>query len=996
MKEIFLFILINSIFSQNIYIAKETTPSPSFVVDTSNCLVTNDSILFTITNYDTANTYIWNFDGTQQTSTSQTISHIYTEHGYHCVSVTANGPCGTSIIPASSVIYISKNICCDSSTVFDFPNGYTVSGNITWNNVNYNVNGDIIINAGASLTIDNSTIRFSEKSRIIVKPKGYLDIDNSRLTTINPDFCMWQGIEVWGNTFQNADINNQGYVKIDSSQIENAYVAIMVGARNLNAICPNGLHNKYYTYLSGGLVHISNTKFFENGKSIVFVERQNPSRNASNCYIYENNFIARTIVPDEYYNINNTTHYPSTLNLWAGNANDLQRGDIGIETNEVENLTIRSNNFKNIEYGIKSSDANLLIVNNNFENLTQGIFILNTYTSVNNNNKIQGNSFNLIPNYRVNNDQGHMIHLENCSDDIITNNTFGDLININSQDKNGVGIYCKNSSGFRIGNYNQFLSVTYGAIVRNSGSAGGWIGPENGEFPSNKFKNVKSAILTQFNNQQLTIRCNKFIPNNNLTYYSGTNINTTGTLADQGTSPVPFPLNLKTRAPAGNKFINHNHKEINCSGFCPAGYDYWHHINADFTPVALSANIHLHNANVYFNPNESCLDLINPNPSVIPNFKSVSDSLKYVILQAETERNNLIANLDKGNTQYLLDLINSNTNSVNLLIELYNNSLLSDTVLISLLVNKPHMPIPFLTLILADNTPVSKKVEPYFYNKVNNMHGYFKNVLLQLQGNNLFTQTVRDYNRYINSLELWRNNVINKAIVYYLDSANYNKDSVLWYIANENNNIAYKQILFNTYLQDSLLNNAYSVFNNIQAQTNEQVEWKNLNTVLLSLKDSGKTVFDLDSVNIEYIRTLAYNCNGGLATSQARAIWYKLTGITVVCGADAGYSERALQVTPDDNNNYDNDIVETGNLILKNNYPDPCNVQTNIPYVLPDGFIGDIRVYNIKGELLSTNLLENGDNELILNTRNLKSGIYIYKMFINNIPVGKGKFVVSH
>lgn len=1002
MKKIFLLFifisLFNTVFSQNSNIKiMDLSVSKVQETDTTNYLVTNDSISFSIINYDSTNTYVWNFgDTTFLTTNSQTVSHVYAEHGYHCVSVTANNPCGQSMIAATKVIYISKDICCNGVT-YDFPHGTTISGNVIWDNVNYFINGDVIVEPNASITIDNhSVIRFSEKSRIIVKAKGKLTVNNySILTSIDPDSCMWQGIEVWGNTNQSSTQNNQGYLCVNyNSVIENAYVGVMVGARNLNVICPYGLHNKYYINKSGGLLHVANANFVNNGKDIVYVERSSQSKYLQGYYYYiSSSSFHSGLMRDNFYNISNSIHYPNSLNSWAGSANNLQRGDIGIETDEVANLTIRKCNFNNKEFGVKSSDANLNIFSSYFTDLTEGIFIQNTYSSVNNFNKIQADTFNLIPNYQTALDRGHMIHLENCKNDEIFKNVFG-RNGQNNFDKNGVGIYIKNSSGFRVGDYNSYTYLNYGIIARNSGNIGGWIGPKNGEGNANNFKNVKFAVLTQFSNPKLTIRGNYFNPNDSKLYYSGKNIYSTGTLADQGDNPLNYSFINRTRALAGNKFLNTHHKEIACYSFYH-GYDYWAHFEQGYLPVSLSTNIHVYHTNVHFNyPDSSCKDLVIISPQ-LKNYKNVSDSLLGVIHQKEVERNNLIASLDNGQTQYLLNLINANTNPFTLLIELNNNSPLSDTVLISLLTRHKNIPLPFLTVILASNTPVTKKVEPYFYNKVNSIHGYFKNVLLSLQGNNPIVTTVRDYNRIINNLDMWRKNIINKAVITYLDSANYNKDSAIAYIAREND-FAYQQILFNSYLQDSLLTNAHIIFDNMQANNSDDIEWKTLNTLLLNLKDSGKTVLDLDSANIEYIRELAYNCEGGIATSQARALWKKLTGVTLVCGVDLPPEEKSMIVNNNVDDNLDNEIIESSNLVLGENYPDPCNEQTTIPYLLPQGFTGIINIHNIKGEDIGTYTLNPNNKELNIDTKNLKSGVYIYNMYLNNIIVGTGKIVVTH
>lgn len=98
-----------------------------------------------------------------------------------------------------------------------------VSTTQTWDNVKH-IQSDIIIQPGAILTI-TSNVYMAENKRIIVKRNAQLIIDGGTLT--NACGNLWQGIEVWGTYDQPQDYAYQGFVKIiNGGVIENAICGI--------------------------------------------------------------------------------------------------------------------------------------------------------------------------------------------------------------------------------------------------------------------------------------------------------------------------------------------------------------------------------------------------------------------------------------------------------------------------------------------------------------------------------------------------------------------------------------------------------------------------------------------------------------------------------------------------------------------------------------------------------------------------------------------------
>ncbi len=149
-----------------------------------------------------------------------------------------------------------------NNAVYEIPCSYNVvpleiTGTQVWNDDRH-VNRDVVVNNGAHLTI-KSELRFSEDSRIIVKPGGRLILDGCRLTNACFDE-MWQGIEVWGNasTYQ-YEVNGsygQGYLELKN------------GAVIENAVCAVELWHPDHYSTTGGIIHATDATFRNNAKAV--------------------------------------------------------------------------------------------------------------------------------------------------------------------------------------------------------------------------------------------------------------------------------------------------------------------------------------------------------------------------------------------------------------------------------------------------------------------------------------------------------------------------------------------------------------------------------------------------------------------------------------------------------------------------------------------------------------------------------------------------------
>ena len=112
------------------------------------------------------------------------------------------------------------------------------------------------------------------------------------------------------------------------------------------------------------------------------------------------------------------------------------------------------------------------------------------------------------------------------------------------------------------------------------------------------------------------------------------------------------------------------------------------------------------------------------------------------------------------------------------------------------------------------------------------------------------------------------------------------------------------------------------------------------------------------------------------------------------------YTYRLKQIDFDGSFHLSNEItVNVGipdNFVLKQNFPNPFNSSTNIRYLLPKDCFVNLSVYNLLGEKIAVLLedyMEAGSHEVIFESSNLASGIYIYKLEAFSSGSNKANFV---
>lgn len=191
--------------------------------------------------------------------------------GVYFYTITDNATPLPNVIDGSFVIEVDNSY-------FDFKNDFfqvessTSLPNSAYPNTTYSFEKGIHVHAGATLTINNCYFEFGSGAKIIIEPNAKLIVNNSTLTNSPVCDLPWQGVEVWGNSnaSQWPDANgdlHQGYCELkNNATIAHAHTAI-------NLWKPNDYHT------TGGIVIASDAVFRNNVRAIhaLYYDSYNPA-----------------------------------------------------------------------------------------------------------------------------------------------------------------------------------------------------------------------------------------------------------------------------------------------------------------------------------------------------------------------------------------------------------------------------------------------------------------------------------------------------------------------------------------------------------------------------------------------------------------------------------------------------------------------------------------------------------------------------------------------
>jgi PKD repeat protein len=979
--------------TDNVTMINNYPPVPTASISTlntdTNCIKVGNAVLF-YTPFQSGATYLWNF-GDEITSTIQNPSHTFTDFGFFQISLTVTNACDT--VSGCKSIFINP-ATYNCNTVFDIADSTQISGNAAWNNTNYpsgvKVKGDVYIPANQSLAITNVTVLFAPRGRLVVGKGGRLVIKNATLDALGN--YMWQGIEVWGQTnLPSTDTLNQGRVYItNNSSITNAYIGVLLGKRLLYGECHwfTTAMGGWDTQKSGGVIRTQNSNFTGNAVDIRFISKSN--NDGQTNMIDACKFTCPANLKDAHYSTSATNYYPSIRNSWAGYANANQRTDIGIVSVGLSKLKFTNSTFRNLEYGITTFDNQQTVVSNcKFSYHRQGIRVYNTVTTIQSSYDISGCNFDSIPGNTQNlisyNDDGTAIYTsgsygDSIHDGNIFNNTYSPTIP-------AYGIKTDNASGFEITN-NRFYSLTTGITIQNSFTSGGNVRAKASSgiysWQGNIFTTCKTGIATWNDNSALCLRCNDHIPSSSSLDINWVN-EPASSLADQGFDPgALINTNAAVQYGSGNLYQTSLNKKIASS----TPYKYYHHIDANTIPVPTGPITLLSVGWANSGGKSVTCPFPTPPPSTIlpgslntPVFLRI-DSLNNVVLNLESQYSTLVNNADKGHTQQLLNAINATPPSGQLKNTLLADSPLSDTVLIALNTQNPLSNGNYKN-VMNENLPVTRNVVPSFNSRLETLPPGIKNQLKAEQASNPGKITTGYLETMLNQAKLTKQLYFNEIISLLLE--NNRKADAITLFEREGTPVA-NMLLAATYLSDSNYSSAAAKIALLPNDNSQYAQWKAYSTFLLNFYAQGKTLEQLDSSQVEYVRTVAYQCPEGMATVNAKAILMYLFRENVPPCLVNGTCSMKLENNP---------AEKTTSSYLGDNYPDPFSRNTIIPYYLPEGCKGELSIKDVTGRLILIVPLQEGENKLEIDSKDWANGVYFYGMWLNGENVDNKKMIKS-
>ncbi|MBI5217335.1 MAG: T9SS type A sorting domain-containing protein [Bacteroidia bacterium] len=743
------------------------------------------------------------------------------------------------------------------------------------------------------------------------------------------------------------------------SKIEYAHIGVLLGARQ-NFSC-NMPAYPFQNLFAGGVIQAGSATFLDNGIDVKFLPKKGWDDVA--CYFNSCIFKCVNTLKDGYYNFTNSLPYPNIHNPWAGAANYMQRTYTGIMLERISDMTnfVTGGSFDNMVYGIKSYNTRFKVENGTlFNNVVVGISLDNP-TGNFNSHVIRGCIFTKIYNPTFMDAKPVAISINAGTNDQIWNNTFGIPGQLNTQSQHILGISLRNSTGYNI-YYNNFYWFTTGISAYNTNTGSGNIGPWYLDpIPQNNFYNCKTGISTDANNSSLKIYCNNFD-----NYYLNTTnylkcMSNNGSLAAQGNSAKP----------AGNTYQTPARRDI----FTPSSalYNYYYLNTGQYVPVF--QNVVPWQITVPDVP-ANCVYQPIPPPGLSQKIAQLNVQLSSLSTLRQ-QLTSLSQNLDKGNTLILLQAVKNNSlPDGQLKTMLVNNSPLSDTVLISVIIKNPALAPGLFKEILSPNLPVSGNVLPYFLAKLASLPPGIANQLKAMYISNTGVVTPAYLQQQISDLEHNRNMLLSTVINQLLDT---NQRSVALQLLENENTIDAKQLLAATYIVDTNLAAASAKLNSIYPVNQDIADWLALYNMLYDLAAQHKSLYDMSPAQLQLVRSLAYQQPENLATSNAQGI------LSLLFNEEFAHPEG--NITGRFMSQETNIPVFEKNLeymeYLGDNYPNPFNETTNIPYYLSEGRKGFINIYDARGMLLQSLEAKEGENILELKTQSFASGVYFYSLTID-------------
>jgi len=876
----------------------------------------------------------------------------------------------------------------------------TIAATTDWT-VDMNVNGDIVINQGCTLTVKNNAIIYMGPDHTItIKSGGKLVVEGEAEITSGGG-CLWEGIIVEGDDYLSQfPETNQGVIEVFDGTISNARTAIStLGCWIAKSNCKGG-----------GIVRLDDATLKNNITGVKINPYSNfvPSSNVTIpnvSYINNSHFITN----DDFAYYETPKTFIQLINV----------DGIGILANEFINNSTISNPSKKGN-GIISGNASFYVES----------ICLDTYTPCDNwkKNHFEGLNYgiraqNISPDITLTVDEAEFdnvyrsIYLDGVTNATVTSNTYAvpDISGLYTEeyndpyvDREPYGIYLNMCNAYTVeentissatATYDQY---TYGAIINNSFN-------DPNEIYKNDFSTLTCGILALNDNRSngtnpeasgLVIKCNNNSTNaQDFEIRDSEDIDAAGIGKFQGNYD---PFNVDVNSPAGNTFSH------NCSvPTTDNDYDnndgtnfwYYHHqgtSNDTWVPECYT------NSSIGLKPTPFDFYATGVCESKLDGASSPGTPLSQVYSDLTTAKQNknssyLIYNIwkDGGNTEEL-------ETDVELAMppqsyQLYNDLIaespyLSEDVLIAAIQNEAVLTSLMIKLIMIANPHASRsdEVMDALISRVNPLPESWIDEIIA--GSNYMSQlevlqsdVAYDYHNYKMIIDDLKTRFINDTVNLWA------KDSLVNLLTQEDNlNLRYELAFL--HLDECNYTQMESVLNNIPYEFELQEEeqaihqyYVNYFNILKDMKVDTLAIEDLDSIQLDTLQNVANYCHH-YAAAWARNLlgypnddpetWYR----EPIPDFDPPARMARPVIKP---------VLEEKESLLKV-YPNPAQEYFVLDYEVQERY-NELRIDIVDaiGKLVFAKKLIKQKNQELIDLRSYKPGYYIVSL------VGNGKVVES-
>ena len=815
------------------------------------------------------------------------------------------------------------------------------------------------IKSGGKLIV-HELLNMPANSKIIIEPGGKLTIDGPNAKITNSCDVPWFGIELHGNSLAQQDPSLQGHIVIrNGGSIENAVTGIMVG----DISDPS---------MSGGIVEATDATFKNNVCAVKYNQYETQSASMfSNCVFWTDESYPHDYSTEvRFIQLSGTNGHrfdgcffkhenPEIFEtLYRGYGIYAFNSDFIVDE---ETSSFRPSLFENLYYGIKAtastSEKSVKIANSDFVNNYNGLYIGSIHNAI-----ITSNSFT-VP-----------------ESDLELNSSYG--------------LYLDESSGYHVEN-NSFTSIVSsqntGLYVNNSGR-------EFNRIYNNYFSSLYAASIYQDVNRNhrdggLLVKCNDY--NNNISDVTVV-IEDIEETPDHGISFRQGSMENSDDAPAGNTFsdnVGHSWDIYNETN----SINYIHHNdesapNVNLIPVFNYGDVLvLENEDSQYSKEISCTSSLTTGGSLtLQSLNQSTDDINNVNYEIETLA-------DGGDTDQLNFDVQTTMQGEELATRdmlLSESPNLSDTVMISTIEIENIMPNAMIRDVLVENPQAAKysTVQTALDNKTDQMPQYMRDQIAQGVSTLSQLELLEDS---LSNLKSYKSLVFKELMFQYKNDSTINLSDSLeaLYIANNSIETMYRLMFLkleanDTLAADSILN---TISSNFDLSTEQELERQDYISLLNILKLIGSTLANADSSTVTALSNIMQNDYGRPAI-YARSLLVQANAIE--------YQEPLLLP--------DTSLKQT--MAMAVNEPEVSEevfVNLNVhPNPTDDYFIVSLKVSEIKeniilnvssinGSVIHSEIINSKENEIVIETKSWKPGLYIVNLLGNNSVLGSKKVTIS-